>query len=148
MYAITTEREYPADMVQRVIAMALSVDPATVVMIQSVDELARSTTGSTCCLLTRRGGQFAQTMEIYPSSRLTLPEEELARTVCVVLNCRALISGEGANPYAWNLVDQHGSIVPVFVEPEALDDRNEFVLAQKQGGDESTGVTSITARQK
>jgi hypothetical protein len=99
------------------------------------DETARGERISLVAERRRQPGDFPLHLTIVLrteglAARVAAPQDSLAavRALCRSLECHALLSDDGPNPYRWILVRPDAPETVVRVDPDRLDESGAFVL--------------------
>jgi hypothetical protein len=94
--------------------------------ISMVNELEDSEQKPLICVLTEMTGDFCLMLSFYLNS-IPVDEFSLITSFCKELNCKALISNDDSNnPYSMILADAEGTLDEVELDPEKLDDYEEY----------------------
>lgn len=125
------DRNLSNDEVVATISQVFSVSPADVLV---VDDIAEADVSESIRLLCERmsvQGDFSIRLSIYlRDSKLELEPNSIIRQFCGMLHCKCLISDSSVNPYSMLLVQESEDIQPVALDPERLDENEEYIIIE------------------
>ncbi|XXT15155.1 hypothetical protein WME94_33385 [Sorangium sp. So ce429] len=112
------------------LAVAFELPSGDVSVVYSLEQLP-SGVSVAAHVVELHGGGFRTLLSIYVSkAKASSNPVDVARSVCVCLNTRVLISDQSANPYTMLLIGASSEPVRVALDVQALDDRNEYYIAR------------------
>jgi hypothetical protein len=124
------DRNLSKDEVLAAMSQVFSVSPTDVLV---VDDIAEAEVSEHIRLLCERmpvQGDFSMKLSIYvrDSELEQLDPKLIIRQFCCILHCQCLISDSSVNPYLMLLVQESGDIQPVSLNPDRLDENEEYII--------------------
>jgi hypothetical protein len=85
------------------------------------------------CVVKHIKGEFPVhlNINIYFEKRGIGPEDEIARAMSKMFECRVLTISDDENPYIWFLYDKVGTKIRVLLDDEKLDEYEETVIIKQ-----------------
>ena len=123
-------RSFSNDEVVTAISQVFSVSPAYVLIVDDIAEAEVSEHIRVLCECLPAQGDFSMKLFIYVcDSKLAQLDPELGiKQFCCILHCKCLMSDSSVNPFTLLLVQESGDIQPVSLNPEQLDENEEYIL--------------------
>ncbi len=116
------------------VARLMGLEPKQVLVTPSIADAAWPANVKVVVEATRRPGEFLYRLSIFLyDSALEASPEDFVRGLCTEIQVRCLMSDDSANPYSMLLVDDSGELRQVWLDPERLDDHDEYVIKQPAG---------------
>jgi hypothetical protein len=112
------------------VSQVFFISPAGVLV---VDDITESAVSEDICIITEKmpvKGDFLLKLSIYllDSKLERFNFKAIARKFCSILSCQCLISDDSVNPYSMFLVKESKDIQLVYLEPEQLDENEEYII--------------------
>lgn len=113
------------------ISQIFSVSPADILV---VDDITEADVTKHICLVCEHmpvQGDFSMRLCIYVhDSKLEQLDSNTIKQFCSILHCQCLILDSSVNPYTLLLVRESGKIQPVAVDPERLNENEEYIIIE------------------
>jgi hypothetical protein len=114
------------------ISQIFSVSPADILVVDDITEVEVSKHIRLVCERMLVQGDFSMRLCIYlHDSKLKQLDSKLTiKQFCGILHCQCLISDSSVNPYTRLLVRESGKIQPVALDPERLNENEEYIIIE------------------
>jgi len=128
---ILIERVVADGELRTALAAAFGIDDTEVQIVSTLEDFTDKGMLTAHRRETKGDFRLAVGIHVEPSLQSAIVVEVIRR-FCGSLRTRVLISDASVNPYSMRLVTPVGDVTPVFLDPESLDDREEYRLMDTQ----------------
>jgi hypothetical protein len=128
---VIASRVLDAQEIQAAVSHLFGILPNVVLVVNDLEELLEETVPDRrvmCHVSHLPSGAFRTVLSFHEGEFSALPRLETVKRLCVILRCDCLISDDTLNPYAMVLVDRQGESVLILLDPDRLDEQNEYVI--------------------
>lgn len=126
------DRNLSKDELEATISQVFSVSPREILVVNDIAEAKVDKNIRIICERLPLRGDFLMRLSIYlhDSQLKQLDPKLVIKQFCCILHCKCLISDDSVNPFTMLLVQESKDIQPVALDPEKLEENQEYIMIE------------------